>query len=156
MRINNQSWREIMNRANNNINYLCQPEIMTRILALLMNNAAVCSAVGSAYSAQLDNLYIDVLKVYKFYSEQITTAVAQRGPAATHFTEVKNMRAIKRECLSLVSTYISQSKSSIVINDILPPLLPYVLEDYKNGVPGARDYMVLSLLTNIVKKCKVL
>jgi len=43
----------------------------------------------------------------------------------------------------------------LIIQNILPPLLPYVLEDYKNSVPGARDHEVLALMEKIVSKCQV-
>jgi len=67
---------------------------------------------------------------------------------------VKEMRAFKRETLKLITTYISLATDIGVVQKLLPPLLPAVLQDYKSSLADARDAEVLSLMTGIINKCR--
>eukprot|EP01051_Picozoa_sp_SAG22_P012925 SAG22_NODE_1393_length_4514_cov_2.889468_2_plen_104_part_00 len=48
-------------------------------------------------------------QVYKFYSEMISSAVSSQGQYATTHHNVKAMRAVKKETLKLIETYVSHA-----------------------------------------------
>jgi len=97
-------------------------------------------------------IYERMLQVYKMYSEQISAAVA--GNALTAKTSsVRLMRAVKRETLRLIETTVDKSEEiQRIVTQVVPPLVDYVLEDYKNNHPETRDPEVLSVFATIIRK----
>jgi len=154
MELPNNMWFEIMNHATKNPECLKSPEVIKKLADVLKTNVRACSAVGHGFIHQIGRIYIDLLRVCNFYSSEISKAVIQIGPQATTHAIVKEMRIVKRETLNLITTFIRVSTDSApIVQNFLPPLLPSVLEDYKQSVPIARDAEVLALMANIVGKC---
>jgi len=155
MDLPNQTWRDVMTQVKQNIEILNVVSIIHKIANILKTNVAACSTIGPGYITQLAKIYLDTLNICKYYSEQISKAIAQMGESATRANNVKEMRTVKRETFKFITTYIGVATDiDMIVQNILPPLLPYVLEDYKMGVPGARDHEVLALMEKIVSKCK--
>lgn len=50
----------------------------TQITKILKTNTRVCGALGPMYIAQLSTIFMDVLKIYQYYSENISQAVAEQ------------------------------------------------------------------------------
>jgi exportin-1 len=68
---------------------------------------------------------------------------------------MKSMRAVKKETLKLIQTFIKNCQDSdkeTVFNNFLPALMDPVLDDYNRNVPDARDAEVLALFGAIVAK----
>ncbi len=66
------------------------------------------------------------------------------------------MRAVKKEVLKLIATWVPSSKDpQQVMANLIPPLLEAVLGDYQNSIPAARDPEVLSTMTAVVNSLKV-
>jgi len=150
----NAMWFEFMNQATHNPEFLKSPEVIKKLADILKTNVRACSAVGPGFISQIARLYIDLLKVCNFYSSEISKACIQIGPHATKHAIVKDMRVVKRETINLITTFIRVSNDpNPIVQNFLPPLLPSVLEDYKKGVPDARDSEVLALMAEIVAKC---
>ena len=114
-------------------------------------NTRVCAAAGPVYMHQLSVIYLDMLNVYKLYSEQVIQACAsQGGEYAARYTIPKAMRAAKGDILELMCTFLEQCSqmeggTATIIGQILPPLMQEVLPDYRNSPPAARDAGVLNL-----------
>lgn len=155
MGLPNQTWSMIIQQATQNIAVLQSPEMMRKIVTILRTNERVCGAMQYAFTRQLGNIYMDMLHIYKVYSEEISSNVATQGERVTKFTIFKQMRSVKAETIKLIETYVDKSTHiPSIVSDILPPLLQLVLPDYRNGHADARDHEVLSLMTVIVEKCK--
>eukprot|EP01128_Nolandella_sp_AFSM9_P008513 TRINITY_DN5220_c0_g1_i1.p1 TRINITY_DN5220_c0_g1~~TRINITY_DN5220_c0_g1_i1.p1 ORF type:complete len:1077 (+),score=219.69 TRINITY_DN5220_c0_g1_i1:18-3248(+) len=154
MELPNNTWRGLMQRAAQNTNNLADPAVQRSFANILRVNNRACMGVGPAYIHQFANIYLDALNLCKFYSEQISKQISQNSQA-TGWVNVKQMRAVKREVLRLVTTFISCSDEvQTIVKDFLPPLLPAVLQDYSRSVPQARDHEVLRLMAEIVSTCK--
>ena len=57
-------------------------------------------ALGNPYTVQLGHIYVDLLNVYKAFSELINTAIATSGATNVHLMHtsgVRAMRAVKKE-----------------------------------------------------------
>jgi exportin-1 len=155
MALPNQTWTMIVQQAMQNISVLQNPDMMRKIITILRTNERVCTALHHAFTRQLGNIYMDMLHVYKVYSEEISNMFASQGAGVAKFTTIKQMRSVKGETIKLIETYVEKANHiPAILNDILPPLLQLVLPDYRNGHPEARDHEVLSLLAGIVDKCK--
>ena len=89
-------------------------------------------SLGPGYMVQLSRIYLEMLNIYKAYSEFISARV-KVNPTEMHSSLVRHMRAVKSETLRLIEAFISRSQPSdadAIVNNFLPPLLDPVLDDY--------------------------
>ena len=103
-------------------------------------------------------IYEDMLKLYKVYSETIA-----QNEKMINYEYVKLMRRVKGDCLRLISTFVDISvkpkgmpkktgtESGSVAASVVPRLLDYVLEDYRTAKPQAKDHEVLLLLSSLCR-----
>ncbi|PIO77365.1 CRM1 protein [Teladorsagia circumcincta] len=153
MALPNSVWDEIIANAGENMAVLEDAEVSRNLLNILKTNVACCKAAGNPFITQLSRLYIDLLSLYRILSEKVSTAVEQNGQEVLKMPLLKTMRAVKREILILISTWVASAKDrQMVLENIVPPLFDAVLFDYQKNVPAAREPKVLSLLSIIVTK----
>jgi len=159
MDLPNRTWRVIMDQANTNVEALMDPNTIKEIIKILKCNNRVCTSVGTLYVKQLETFFLDMLNVYKVYSERISTAVAQQGAIATQMSLVRTMRSAKKEVLRLLIVFIDksgppESEPHAVAQGFIPPILDPILGDYRRNIAGARDPEVLTLMATVVEKLK--
>jgi len=153
MELPNHTWSEIMSQAARSVEVLRNPDTIKNIANILRTNVRACFSLGHTYISQLGRIYLDMLNVYKAYSEMISGAVATGGALATKTHAMRSMRSVKRESLKLIETFIEKSEDpQIISQNFIPPLLEAVLGDYKANIPDARDPEVLSLIAVIINK----
>jgi exportin-1 len=159
MELPNTSWNMIINEGKQNIETLFQMETVKELSKVLRINKRVCSAAGSIFIHQLSNIYMDMLHIYRIYSDKIIEICRISGEVASRYTNVKILRTAKSEILELITSFIEVSidldqGSYIIMNTFMPPLLEEVLRDYKITVPSARDSKVLILFATAVSILK--
>jgi exportin-1 len=155
----NRTWRIIMDQANKNVGSLVEPTTIKEIIKILKCNNRVCHSVGSLFVKQLETFFLDMLNVYKVYSERISAAVAQQGAIATQMSLVRTMRSAKKEVLRLLIVFIDksgppESDPQAVTQGFIPPVLDPILGDYQRNIAGARDPEVLALFCTVIEKLK--
>ena len=74
-------------------------------------------------------------------SEIINSIIAaDSGQYVTKSSQIRNMRAVKKETLKLLEAFIERSEdNAMVAQKFVPPLLDPVLGDYCRNIPDARD-----------------
>lgn len=159
MTLPNRAWRTMMEQANSNVETLIEPSTIKELIKILKINNRVCHAVGSLYTTQLQVFFMDMLNVYKVYSERISAAITQQGAIATQMSLVRTMRSAKKEVLRLLIVFIDKSgppeaDPRAVAQGFIPPVLDPILGDYQRNIAGARDPEVLTLFTTVVDKLK--
>lgn len=159
MELPNRTWRVIMDNAMTNVETLVEPATIKEIIKILKSNNRVCHSVGPLFTGQLQTFFLDMLNVYKVYSERISAAVAQQGAIATQMSLVRTMRSAKKEVLRLLNVFIQKSgppeaEPRAVAQGFIPPVLDPILGDYQRNIAGARDPEVLLLFTTVVEKLK--
>jgi len=151
----NARWAQVLAFANADSASLRDLKVISEVSIILRINERVASAVGFAFSRQLSHIYVDMLTVYRVYSETIS-----QGGVALGVQYIKQMRIVKRDVLQLVHTFVEKSAMLIqqgcfgskeqarqeLAQRFLPPLLGPVLADYRSNVPQARDAEVLDLI----------
>lgn len=153
MELPNQTWTDIMTQASRNLEFLSHPDTMKNIANILKTNVRTCTSLGYPFISQMGRIYLDMLNVYKAYSEIISNAIATNGPHVTHTSGIRGMRAVKKEALRLIEIFIEKSEDpQTVTQNFIPPLLEAVLGDYKTNIPDARDPEVLSVMATVVNK----
>jgi len=152
----NQMWFDILQQAKaTNGEALKEPSAMKQLQTIIRTNERVAFALGNPYTVQLGHIYVDLLNVYKAFSELINTTIAAANGNAhvMHTSAVRAMRAVKKETLRLLDTFIEKSEDNdLVLTKFVPPLLDPVLGDYVRSIPDARDPEVLSLFTCLLNK----
>mmetsp|Transcript_24882 Transcript_24882/g.80999 ORF Transcript_24882/g.80999 Transcript_24882/m.80999 type:complete len:1099 (+) Transcript_24882:98-3394(+) len=152
----NQMWVDILAQAKQtNGENLKSPDVMKRLQTIVRTNERVAVALGHPYTVQLGHIYVDLLNVYKAYSELInsTIAAAAANTHVMHTSGVRAMRAVKKETLRLLDTFIEKSEDAdLVLTKFVPPMLDPVLGDYVRSIPAARDPEVLSLFCCLINK----
>lgn len=166
-----------MTEAASNPNVLDNADKVKMLNNVLKTNVSVCISVGSFFYPQLTRIFMDMLGLYKEVSNIINNDVAAPGTIrkqpqklsllilwtlganpniVTRTPKVRGLRAIKRDILRLVETYIKKAEDLEAVNEhLIPPLLDAVLGDYSRNVPSARDAEVLNVMTTIMTRLGV-
>jgi len=157
----NQMWLDILEQAKRtNGEALKEPTAMKQLQTIIRTNERVAVALGNPYTVQLGHIYVDLLNVYKAFSEMINAQIATVGGTTPHLMQtssVRAMRAVKKETLRLLDTFIDKSEDNeLVLNKFVPPLLDPILGDYVRSIPDSRDPEVLSLFTCLINKLQSL
>lgn len=64
--------------------------------------------------------------MYKMYSESISNEIATKGAVATQHAVVRNMRAVKKEALKLIDTFVQCAQPTdmeLLIKQFVPALM---------------------------------
>eukprot|EP00761_Pharyngomonas_kirbyi_P000242 gb/GECH01000242.1/.p1 GENE.gb/GECH01000242.1/~~gb/GECH01000242.1/.p1 ORF type:complete len:1056 (+),score=222.82 gb/GECH01000242.1/:1-3168(+) len=155
MNLPNSRWSQIMRDADTNVDRLREPVVMKDLSNVLKTNIAVAKSLKQPYFYQIKLIYSEMLEVYKAYSQMISQEVTANGSVATKYSNVRGMRAVKRDTLRLVETFIEHSENPQFISQhFIPPLLEAVLGDYYNSDPNARDPGVLSVIAAAIRKLR--
>ncbi|CAH8472624.1 unnamed protein product [Heterobilharzia americana] len=152
-RLPNQIWDGILVQAASNIDLLRDFEVVKQLCNLLKTNHSACKSLGHSYLVQLGRIYLDMLNIYKIMSQNIGQAVAANGEQVTKQPLIRSMRSVKKALLNLLSCWIQRSTDPVfVAENIVPPLLDAVADDYQKNLPAAREAEVLNLMATLVNR----
>ncbi|XP_044498368.1 protein EXPORTIN 1A-like isoform X3 [Mangifera indica] len=155
MALPNQKWAEILAQAHQSVDFLKDQDVVRTVLNILQTNTSVASSLGTFFLSQISVIFLDMLNVYKMYSELISSSIAEGGPFASKTSYVKLLRSVKRETLKLIDTFLDKAEDQPQIGkQFVPPMMDPVLGDYARNVPDARESEVLSLFATIINKYK--
>ncbi|PSS32923.1 Protein EXPORTIN 1A like [Actinidia chinensis var. chinensis] len=155
MELPNQKWAEIIGQARQSVDFLKDQNVIRTVLNILQTNTSVASSLGTYFLAQITLIFLDMLNVYRMYSELISTNIAEGGPFASKTSYVKLLRSVKRETLKLIETFLDKAEEQPQIGkQFVPPMMDPVLGDYARNLPDARESEVLSLFATIINKYK--
>ncbi|KAM0043308.1 putative importin-beta domain, armadillo-like helical, exportin-1/Importin-beta [Helianthus debilis subsp. tardiflorus] len=155
MNLPNLRWTEIIGQARSSVDYLKDQDVVRAVLNILQTNTSAASALGTHFLSQITLIFLDMLNVYKMYSELISSTIAEGGPYASRTSYVKLLRSVKKETLKLIETFLDKAEDQPQIGkQFVPPMMDPVLGDYARNVPDARESEVLSLFATIINKYK--
>ncbi|KAL8148521.1 protein EXPORTIN 1A isoform X2 [Apium graveolens] len=155
MELPNQKWAEIIGQARQSVDFLKDPEVVRVVLNILQTNTSAAASLGTYFLSQITLIFLDMLSVYRMYSELISANIAEGGPYASRTSFVKLLRSVKRETLKLIETFLDKAEDQPQIGkQFVPPMMDPVLGDYARNLPDARESEVLSLFATIINKYK--
>ncbi|KAM7463572.1 hypothetical protein LguiA_031693 [Lonicera macranthoides] len=155
MELPNQKWNEIIGHARQSVDLLKDQLVIKTVLNILQTNTSVATSLGTYFLPQITVIFLDMLNVYRMYSELISATIAGGGPYASKTSVVKLLRSVKRETLKLVETFLDKAEDQPQIGkQFVPPMMDPVLGDYARNLPDARESEVLSLFATIINKYK--
>nr|KAJ0192856.1 hypothetical protein LSAT_V11C800390030 [Lactuca sativa] len=148
-------WTEIIGHARGSVDFLKDQDVIRTVLNILQTNTSAATALGTHFLSQITLIFLDMLNVYKMYSELISSNIAEGGPFASRTSYVKLLRSVKRETLKLIETFLDKAEDQPQIGkQFVPPMMDPVLGDYARNLPDARESEVLSLFATIINKYK--
>mmetsp|Transcript_11016 Transcript_11016/g.16647 ORF Transcript_11016/g.16647 Transcript_11016/m.16647 type:complete len:1109 (-) Transcript_11016:83-3409(-) len=155
----NTAWRTILANGSSNPAQMTDSATLREVIQILKLNTRMVQTIGSIYTSQLENIFQDLLNLYRHYSQYVLSAVASQGAIATQMSTVRLVRSAKKEIVRLFSSYIEKSgppeaDAAAVVSNILPPILDPVLSDYSKSVANARDMEVLVFVFKVVSRLK--
>ncbi|KAF9670475.1 hypothetical protein SADUNF_Sadunf13G0072900 [Salix dunnii] len=179
MDLPNQKWAEIIGQARQSVDFLKDQDVIRTVLNILQvfhllllllchdlllltqlnvglqTNTSAASSLGTYFLSQISLIFLDMLNVYRMYSELISSSIAEGGPYASKTSYVKLLRSVKRETLKLIETFLDKAEDQAQIGkQFVPPMMDPVLGDYARNLPDARESEVLSLFATIINKYK--
>ncbi|MBA0710152.1 hypothetical protein Golax_025145, partial [Gossypium laxum] len=155
MALPNQKWGEIIGQARQSVDFLKDQDVIRTVLNILQTNTSVASSLGTYFLSQISLIFLDMLNVYRMYSELISSSIAEGVPFASKTSYVKLLRSVKRETLKLIETFLDKAEDQPQIGkQFVPPMMDPVLGDYARNMPDARESEVLSLFATIINKYK--
>ncbi|KAL6772266.1 XPO1 [Auxenochlorella protothecoides x Auxenochlorella symbiontica] len=151
----NVTWHQILAQAKQDVEVLKQGEVIRNLQTVLQTNVSVCTSLGPSFTPQLNIIYLDMLAVYKMYSELISVAISTGGPYAAKTSTVKLMRSVKKVTLRLIEAFVERAEDLAgLASQHVPALMDPVLGDYARNTPDARDAEVLSLFAMLINRLK--
>lgn len=155
MELPNLKWAEIIGHARQSVDFLKDQEVIRTVLNIMQTNTSAATSLGTYFLSQISLIFLDMLNVYRMYSELISNSIAEGGPYASKTSYVKLLRSVKRETLKLVETFLDKAEDQPHIGkQFVPPMMDPVLGDYARNLPDARESEVLSLFATIINKYK--
>ncbi|PIA33613.1 hypothetical protein AQUCO_04100203v1 [Aquilegia coerulea] len=155
MELPNKKWDEIIGQARLSVDFLKDQDVIKTVLNILQTNTSVATSLGTYFSSQISLIFLDMLNVYRMYSELISSSIAEGGPYQSKTSYVKLLRSVKRETLKLIETFLDKAEDQPQIGkQFVPPMMDPVLGDYARNLPDARESEVLSLFATIINKYK--
>ncbi|XP_077221568.1 protein EXPORTIN 1A-like isoform X1 [Tasmannia lanceolata] len=155
MKLPNQKWVEIIVQARQSVDFLKDQDVIRTVLNILQTNTSVACSLGTYFVSQISLIFLDMLNVYRMYSELISNSIAGGGPFASKSSYVKLLRSVKRETLKLIETFVDKAEDQPQIGkQFVPPMMDPILGDYARNLPDARESEVLSLFATIINKYK--
>ncbi|CAH8336370.1 unnamed protein product [Eruca vesicaria subsp. sativa] len=156
MALPNQKWAEIIGQAHQNADSLKEPDMIRIVLHIFQTNTRVATSLGTHFISQISLIFLDMLNIYKMYSELVSSNSADSGMYASKIYVVKLLRSVKREILNLTKTFLDKDVNKPHIGkQFVPSIMNVVLADYASNVPDARESEVLSLFVTIIHQYKV-
>ncbi|KAJ7467814.1 CRM1 C terminal-domain-containing protein [Mycena galericulata] len=151
MELPNGAWDSLMAQAAQSLDVLSSLDNIKVLSNVLKTNVYACTSIGSFYLPQLARIFIDMLGLYKTVSATISESIAQDGPVASKTPKIRQLRAVKKDVLKLMETYVKAAEDLDTVNtNFMPLLLDAILGDYTRNIPIAREPEVLHLMSVIV------
>jgi hypothetical protein len=76
------------------------PNTIKQIDNIIKTNSRVAEATGAAYFNYLKLIFLDLIRIYKVFSDCVTLSVSQPGNYPDHI--IKPMKAVRRDSLRLI------------------------------------------------------
>ena len=145
-------WNNILSAAaSNGPDYLKNPGTIRMVDFFIRVNDAVASSVGDIYSTYLQRVYMQMLNIYKFYSETISGQIQILGPAAGNDNLTKTLKVLRKNILRLIGIFMKNATDLTMVATQFAPPLQELMSDYEKGLPDARDSEVVLLFSTMIE-----
>ena len=146
-------WFNLLNKLGD-FEFISNSDNATEICYFLKINEKVCSAVGQSYSMYFNNSMARLQEIYSQYSALILNQLNNNGQNALRLMTVKRYRAVRKDILHLLTTFVSVTVNNAFFVDNYSGLLVMSLENYNSDAPETREAEVLTFLAKSIDVLK--
>lgn len=139
-----KEFQAIIVNAETNPQFLFSRDNIKSIDKYLKVNYRISESVGQIYAHYLVQIFDVLIRVYSFYSTQISMKSADQSV-------IKLMRGVRRDILRLIQSYIQNAQNYDILSAHFMQSLQQLTDDYANSDPEARDPEVLLLFSVLIK-----
>lgn len=143
-------WFEIIKQLNN-FDFISNIDRATDICFFLKVNERVCFAVGQSYSNYFNHSMSEIQNIYKQYSNLIMNDLQNNGENGLKLLTVRKYRAVRKDILHLLSTFVSVTEDNKFFIHSYSSLLIMTLENYNSDIPEIREAEVLEFLSKSIE-----
>uniref|UniRef100_A0AC35THU4 Importin N-terminal domain-containing protein n=1 Tax=Rhabditophanes sp. KR3021 TaxID=114890 RepID=A0AC35THU4_9BILA len=143
----NAMWSEIIQNMNANPKYVSDAQILDNVINILKTYVASCKSIGHAFIYLLEERLADMMGMYYSISATLRQGALDMGESITSQPGYKNMKAVRKEILTLISAWVSKSQDTQIVKEkFMSVIYSNVLEDYRDSQPFLREPKVLTLM----------
>lgn len=147
-------WQNLMGGLDNLQAFMNEQKLL-EISFYLRVNERLAACIGRPYSAYFNRSFGQIDRLYGAFYQLIQSEVQTHGPAALEYFSVKKFRAIRRDLLSLLKTFVAayQNDQQTFITNY-GQIISFMLGAYRDENPALREPEVLLFMAEAVKSLK--
>ena len=143
-------WQQMMQGLGNLQNFMNE-QVLMEICFYLQVNEKLAYCVGKPYSVYFNRSFSKIDSLYKGFYQLIQNEIANNGPNALNFFSVKKFRAVRRDLLNLLKTFVKAFKNDQKeFIDHYGALIEFMLNCYSSETPDLREPEVLLFMAESV------
>lgn len=142
-------WISIGNRIDD-VDFISSESVIADICFFIKINERVCASVGEAYSSYFDHALSNIDQIYKRYHWLIMNQLEHQGIKALMNLDMKRYRAVKKDILLLLKTFVSVAQNKTLFIEKYAYLLVMGLENYSNEIAEVREAEMLEFLATSI------
>ena len=143
-------WAEIMNHIDD-APYLSNEETANNVCFYFKIAERVCSSVGETFMEYYDHALFNIIQVYERYNWLIINEIEKTGANALKLYIIRRYRAVKKEIILFINTFIIIIGNFKIFHDKYSTLLVNLLKNYSNEPAEIRDAEILRLFSTSFK-----
>jgi exportin-1 len=147
---NEHVWQNMMNGLNNLQNFM-NDGILTEVGFYLRINERLAECIGKPYSFYFNRSFNQIDKLYQGFYQLIQNEIQTNGPQALQYSSVKKYRAVRRDLLNLLKTFVkafSNNQEEFVTQ--YGELIMFMLKCYETEIPELREPEVILFMAESV------
>ena len=143
-------WQQMMGGLNDLKNFMNE-QILTEISFYLRVNERLAMCIGKPYSIYFNRSFNQINKLYEGFYQLVQNEISEHGVSALEFFNVKKFRAVRRDLLNLLKTFVKsfENDQNEFINNY-GELIMFMLNSYSNEIPELREPEVILFMAESV------
>ena len=147
-------WQNLMTGLDNLQAFMNEQKLL-EISFYLRVNERLAACIGRPYSAYFNRSFGQIDRLYGAFYQLIQAEIQTHGPAALEYFSVKKFRAIRRDLLSLLKTFVGvYADDQVTFINNYGQIISFMLGAYRDEVPELREPDVLLFMAEAVKSLK--
>ena len=151
---NEQVWHNMMAGLNNLQNFM-NDQTLTEISFYLRVNERLAECIGKPYSAYFDKSFKQIDLLYQGFYQLIQNEISVNGSSALQYSSVKKFRAVRRDLLNLLKTFVKAfANDQVEFVSKYGELIMFMLNCYSSEIPELREPEVILFMAESVNSLR--
>ena len=149
-----QVWQNMMGGLHDLKNFMNE-QILTEICFYLRVNERLAECIGKPYSVYFNRSFSQLDKLYQGFYQLIQNEINTNGPSALDFFSVKKYRAVRRDLVNLLKTFVKAfAHDQVEFVSNYGELIMFMLNCYSSELPELREPEVILFMAESVNSLR--